>query len=78
MATKKQYAIVLAEKYNNSTNVLFMMEVNDFESRNRSLGYENYKPLELVESHSKKAQLATTVSGKQYKLFSDHSLLEVK
>jgi hypothetical protein len=75
---KKSYVIVLAAQYNNSTNVLFMMEPADVVFRNETLGYDNYQTLEPVASHSHKEQLATTVSGKPYKLFRDHSVKEIK
>jgi len=72
MAKAKKKVLALCAKYNNSTNVLFMMEADDFRLSDPRFR-DNYTILDPNPTYSFKEKRLVTNQG-TYQVFSDWSL----
>lgn len=75
--TKKKYVLVRAAKYNNSTDVLFMFEADDFRLQEGSPFSDNYTIIGEGAYDRAAKTLTVPATGETYMVFRDWSLREL-
>ena len=86
--TKKPNQIVLCQKYNNSRDVVFMMEHGDAAERNEMMGNDNYTIIgevdhiskhteHMIDDNGRNFKVVTSTNQVTYRLFSDWSMRQV-